>query len=60
MELGRKGDTAGSGCVSPCYLQPAAAQQPCWFLVLGAVGGLRALPGLLPSWVNSLVQQEQG
>lgn len=57
MELGRKGGTAGSGCVSPYCLQGAAALQPCWFSVLGAVGGLRALPELLPNWVSSLVQQ---
>lgn len=60
MELGREGGTVGSSCVSPRYLQGVAALQPHRLWVPGAVWGLRALPGLLPSWVSTLLLQEQG
>lgn len=60
MELGREGSTVGRGCVSPHYLQGVTAPQPHWLWVLGAVHGLRDPPGLLPSWVSTLVLQKWG
>lgn len=46
----------GSSCVSPCYVQ-GRLPQGLW--VPGAVGGLRALPRLLPGWVSGLALQER-
>lgn len=33
------------------------APQPCWLWVMRAVCGLRALPGLLPKWLSTLILQ---
>lgn len=47
----------GSNCVSPRYLQGVSAPQPCWLWVMGAVCGLRALPGCLLKWLSTLILQ---
>lgn len=56
-ELCREGGTVGSDCVSPHYLQGVAAPQPCWLWLMGALCGLRALTGLLPKWLSTLILQ---